>query len=286
MRRRGAVLALLAAAALAGGTAYGASAGEAGWFEESCNSPQMGVWRPMVAYARRTGIASLDGAYVFTPYEPSAGNYVTLTVTTTMPLSPDPDFRLDAAVQAAVRLGPAGVFQLWTAPGRWLDVAAQGISPIPDAEYTISFVLDYETRLYSASVKDAAGVWRRLAAAGGAQAFPVAAKADKVTAVGFDGKTNFRSLRGSQMLADPAEIRMGATWRSFSPVGIWTGPTWWSFTSAGIWMAPTWRSFTSAGIWTEPTWWSFTSAGIWTKPTWRSFTSVGIWTEPTWRFFV
>ena len=61
-----------------------------------------------------------------------------------------------------------------------------------------------------------------MAAAGGAQAFPVAAKADKVTAVGFDGKTNFRSLRGSQMLADPAGIRTGTSSPYDGPTGIRT----------------------------------------------------------------
>ena len=204
---------------------------ETAWIDESIASASWtGEWSQAVLYNRTTRRANLEGEYIFTPNEPSAGKYVTVKVVTTFNIVEDSDYVPDASAQGAVGLGANGSFQVWTL-GKccqcgnvantnvanvqlelgigtgdtgnigniptWLDVAAQGVTPVAGQEYEVSMVFDYVERRYSVSVKDEQGVWRRLEAAGGDQAFPMAAKADRIETITFEGKTKFHSLKGS-----------------------------------------------------------------------------------------
>jgi len=96
-----------------------------------------------------------------------------------------------------VRLWTNGCFQVWTARN-WLDVAARGVAPVADVEYSISFVFDYDAGVYSASVKDSAGQWVAFQSEKGAKTFPLAGKKKEIESITFEGKTRFRSLKGSQ----------------------------------------------------------------------------------------
>ncbi len=143
----------------------------------------------------------LDGDHAFTPNAASAGRKVDLTMTLEMSEyaadGPDPD----AEAQCAIRLGTNGCFQAWVGSGReadtphWVDVAADDVTPCSGAEYTFRIAFDYARYVYSIDVLNGAG-WVRLSAQGGTSAFPVAARAERVSSVTFKGDTLFDTLFG------------------------------------------------------------------------------------------
>jgi hypothetical protein len=141
----------------------------------------------------------------FTPFAPSGGNIVTGIVTATFQKCQwlgDPD----VGVQAAVRLGTNGCFQVWTrgdanlaptATPEWLDVAIPGVMPIDGGEYTFRVVIDYRSRQYAVELLDGDGGARICASAGGsATRFHLAAPGLRVSAIDFAGETTFTSLLG------------------------------------------------------------------------------------------
>ena len=197
------------------------------WIDENISTAgDTGEWSRDVLYERATGRAVMDGEYVFTPNEPSAGKYVTVKVAATFPVVKG-NAGPGADAQAAVKMGANG-FQVWVGKccqcenvantntnyqlelgigtgntgnigniKQWLDVAAHGVTPVAGREYELEFVFDYAARRYSVAVKDDAGAWRRLSDARGRQAFALAAKAERISSITLDGKARFRSLKGS-----------------------------------------------------------------------------------------
>ena len=179
------------------------------WVEETGGTQGLtGAWAREVGYDMKTLKANLANN-IFTPDSPSEGNYVTMDLTTMM-CAPAADYEQpapDAAVQAAVRLSKDLRFQVWTkkqlgvvsggvGESGWLDVAAEGVVPADDTEYTFRFVFDYARGKYSVSTMGKRGEYRALEAAGGIRAFPLAAQASTVSGVGFTGATVFKSLVG------------------------------------------------------------------------------------------
>ena len=218
------VLALpLAAVGFAFAFAAAIPAAGADWVNEcAATTGQTGSWSEGVAYDPATQTADICGEAVFTPKASSAGNFVTLKFTTTL-YAEKKDDAPDADTQGAVRIGPKGGFQVWTLGNvtnvkmlpttntncqletgntgnikRWLDVAANGVTPVPGAEYGITFVFDYAGGKYSVSVKDAKGGWKSLKSAAGAQSFPIARPdAYMVKSVSIIGQTDLTSIEGS-----------------------------------------------------------------------------------------
>ena len=172
------------------------------WVSESISTHATGRWTPMVLYNRSTGLAHMNGGeHTYTPNAPSSGKYVTLNVRS-MFNELDGGTPLADDSQAGIQIACSGTFQIWTKTG-WLDVAAQGITPETNVEYSIQFILDYKAGVYSAAVQDDRGEWRRLRSARGAQSFPLGAKADTLKAITFEGKAKFRSLKGSYVPERP-----------------------------------------------------------------------------------
>ena len=77
----------------------------------------------------------------------------------------------------------------------WLDVAAEGVSPRAGVEYTFRFKIDYATRLYAVSVKNAYGSFVPLDA-NGETSFALASDATRLSSVRFKGGGVLTSLRG------------------------------------------------------------------------------------------
>ena len=77
----------------------------------------------------------------------------------------------------------------------WLDVAAEGVSPRAGVEYTFRFKIDYATRLYTVSVKNAYGSFVPLGA-NGETSFTLASNATRLSSVRFKGGGLLTSLRG------------------------------------------------------------------------------------------
>ena len=122
---------------------------------------------------------------------------MTLEMSEYAPDGPDPD----ATAQCAIRLGTNECFQAWAGSGReadpprWIDVAADRVTPRSGMEYTFRIVFDYSKCVYSIDVLHGAE-WVRLSAQGGAASFPIAARAERVSSVMFKGDTLFDSLFG------------------------------------------------------------------------------------------
>ena len=183
---------LAVCAAVAPGGVYGA---DTAWVEESISTHETGSWSQTVLYNRSTGLATFNGGeHTYVPNSPSAGDYVTLNLRMAFS-EPDSGTFPGEDAQAAIRIASNGVFSVWTKTG-WTDVAAQGITPVSNVEYAVSFVLDYRAGAYSVAVQDSRGDWRRLRSAAGGQSFPLAAKANALKVIEFGGKAKFRSLKG------------------------------------------------------------------------------------------
>ena len=215
-------------------------AADTAWVEESISAHETGSWLQTVIYSRTTGLAPFNGGeHTYVPNAPSAGDYVTLNVRFSfIELSdgtpPDED------AQASIHIASNSMFQVWTKSG-WLDVAAQGITPVSNVEYAVSFVLDYKAGMYSVAVQDSKGDWRRLRSASGGQTFPLAVKANALKAITFEGKTKFRSLKGfytperpAAEVFEPIGIRMGSAAEVFEPIGIRMGSATEVFEPVGI----------------------------------------------------
>ena len=102
-----------------------------------------------------------------------------------------------------MQLGVNGLFQVWTRTGNgeqgtgncWVDVEADGVTPRAGVEYTFRFKIDYGTRLYTVSVKNAHGSFVPLGA-NGETSFALASNATRLSSVRFKGGGVLTSLRG------------------------------------------------------------------------------------------
>ena len=174
------------------------------WIEESSSSREWsGEWSDGIEYGDN-GRAYLYGSNSFTPFSASTGNVVTVEFKArfdevTIPEDPG------ANAQAAVRLSTNGCFQVWT--NGWVDVAADGVTPVSGAEYTFRTILNYGERTYSVDVLSSGNylpmVGRVIPNApnGGLgtsrpTSFPLASASNAVSRVVFKGETQFTSLVG------------------------------------------------------------------------------------------
>ena len=126
------------------------------WLDErAANSCLTGEWSQDVAYGAdgKAFLDSGDGQILFAPYNASTGNVVTVE-TKAQFFAYAKDNSPDVTAQAAVRLGTNGCFQVWCKTGNgWVDVAAEGVTPVSGEEYTIRTTFDYEANTYSVDVK-------------------------------------------------------------------------------------------------------------------------------------
>ena len=177
------------------------SINELRWMDERASSYiTTGLWSKPVAYGA-DGRAQLYNN-TFEPYKASTGNVVTVEFKAqfcevTNPADPDEN------TQAAVRLGTNGCFQVWAKTGNgeegtgngWVDVAAEGVTPVNGAEYTLRTTFDYTAMTYSVEIKNN-DVWFPLNSSTPNSNFPLAAATNCVTSVGFTGDTIFTSMLG------------------------------------------------------------------------------------------
>ncbi len=179
------------------------SANGRGWVDErALVTGTTGAWSQNVDYDWDTDKAAIAGDRTFTPNKQSKGKSATVTVKMQFT---DMATTVDApeGVQAAVQLGVNGLFQVWTRTGNgeqgtgncWVDVEADGVTPRAGVEYTFRFKIDYGTRLYTVSVKNAHGSFVPLGA-NGETSFALASNATRLSSVRFKGGGVLTSLRG------------------------------------------------------------------------------------------
>ena len=183
--------------------------------ESSATKQQTGGWSEDVAYGA-DGKAYLYGEVAFTPYNASTGNVVTVEAKAQF-FEHAKEYAPDAGVQAAVRLGTNGCFQVWTrlrqgyggqagngeqgTGNGWIDVEADGVTPVSGEEYTLRVTFDYNAGTYSVEVNDA-GDWTAFKLStlnsqlSTPSSFPLAAQASRVSSVAFMGETYFTSMNG------------------------------------------------------------------------------------------
>ena len=201
------------------------------WLEETAEMNQVtGTWSETVVYGE-DGRALFDsdaGEIVFTPYTSSTGNVV--TVETKVQFNEySKNYTLDDDVQAAVRLGTNGCFQVWRGTGNgewgmgngWMDVVAEGVTPTSGEEYTLRVTLDYAANTYSVEVKTGLTEFTRLREKENPvnpvnpvkTTFPIAASTNCVSSIEFVGDTLFTSLYGACRYEaigfQPGEISVG-----------------------------------------------------------------------------
>ena len=116
-----------------------------------------GWWWPERTDFASDGRLHLQGDYYYHPNKPSAERCAIIDSTMSFDVADESDaLRPDDDAKAAVRIGPAGGFQLYTrfADGSrgWIDVAAEGVSAAAGCEYTFRFRLDCTNRVYTAAI--------------------------------------------------------------------------------------------------------------------------------------
>lgn len=196
------------------------------WISEDAAMERLtGAWTHDVAYG-------LDGrAYifddVFTPNAASTGNVVTVETKAQFYAYVGHDTP-DATAQAAVRLGTNGCFQVWThlrqgygGQAGWVDVVAEGVTPVSGEEYTLRTTFDYTANIYSVEVRTGLTGWTRFEEKDNPvnpvnpvkTSFPLAASTNCVSSIAFVGDTLFASLYGEcryEVIGfQPGEISVG-----------------------------------------------------------------------------
>ena len=124
------------------------------WLGESAATNEWtGEWSVAVAYDAdgRAYLDSNGGEIAFVPYSASTGNVVTVE-TKAQFCEYMKDDAPGATAQAAVRLGTNGCFQVYSSAG-WVDVEAEGFTPVSGEEYTLRLTFDYSARTYGVEVK-------------------------------------------------------------------------------------------------------------------------------------
>ena len=225
------------------------------WIVESAaTSEWTGEWSEEVNYGTdgRADLVSNDGQIVFLPCMASTGTVVTVETTARFDVyagKEDPD----ATAQAAVRLGPNGRFQVWVGnvanvemlpvsntngqlgtgnigtgntgnignSSHWLDVEAEGVTPVSGEEYTLRMTFDYTANIYSVEVKTGLTEFTRLREKMNPvnpvnpvkTTFPLAASTNCVSSIAFVGDTLLSSLYGNCKYEvvgfQPGEISVG-----------------------------------------------------------------------------
>ena len=202
-----------------------------GWINEKADTTLLtGEWSDDVSYGL-DGRAYLMGENVFTPFAATPGRTVVVEFKSVLYEDSSETFD-DATAQAAIRLGTNGCFQVWTGGNvanvemlpmananvandrdasqlgtgnvgntgnipRWLDVSAEGVTPVDGGEYVFRVRFNYASGKYSASVV-VDGREHRLYAADGKRWIPFAASGSSLSSVVFDGETYFTSLFGKR----------------------------------------------------------------------------------------
>jgi len=181
--------------------------GRLGWLNETDETTLLtGTWAEGVEYGA-DGRAFLVDENVFTPFAASTGNVVTVELRTQL-WAEDSDGLDDADAQAAIRLGTNGCFQVWTRkePGAvgggvggliWVDVVADGVTPVDGREWMFRFTIDYRSGKYKVAVADESGVMRCCTAYDDTKAFLLGAKSTAISEAAFRGETFFTSLLGT-----------------------------------------------------------------------------------------
>lgn len=204
------------------------------WISEDAAMERLtGAWTHDVAYG-------LDGrAYLynneFTPYVSSTGNVV--IVEATMQLWEDVEGKTpDNTAQTAVRLSTKGCFQVWThlrqgygGQAGWVDVEADGVTPVSGKEYTLRFTFDYRNGTCSVEIKTGLSEFIRLVGVESSSSrevleiqsptrnsysnFMIANAANCVSSIAFVGDTFLSSLYGNCKYEvvgfQPGEISVG-----------------------------------------------------------------------------
>ena len=214
-----------------------------GWIVESfMTAGRTGAWSEPVSYDA-DGRAYLGGEVAFTPYIASTGNVVTVETTTRFDEYVK-DIEPDMTAQAAVRLGTKGCFQVWTKTGNgeqgtyppseasaeggsmrggngWVDVVAEGMTPVSGEEYTLRTTFDYTANIYSVEVRTGLTGWTIFEEKDNPvnpvnpvkTSFPLAASTNCVSSIAFVGDTLFASLYGECRYEaigfQPGEISVG-----------------------------------------------------------------------------
>lgn len=179
------------------------------WIEEKMETRlSTGTWSEPVEYGVDGRALIFDS--VFAPYNTSTGNVVAVELTAQF-CEYTRDDAPDATTQAAVRLGTNGCFQVWAGEKSgvgsggvgelgWVDVEAEGVTPVNGAEYTLRTTFDYSANTYSVAIKNN-DVWLPLNSSTlnsqlSTSSFPLAVVTNCVSSIGFVGDTYFTSLDG------------------------------------------------------------------------------------------
>ena len=172
------------------------SGADPSWIDETADTAgQTGSWSGDFAWNAETKRGELTESCEFTPTIPSGGNLVNVSVDVAFP-------ELDAGATpgdnaiTAIQIGTNGSFQVWAKAGNgepgtyppseasaeggsmrggnvWRDVAAEGVTPAVDTEYSFTLTLDYRVKLFSVALVDGFSVLP-LVAADGTTEFPFA----------------------------------------------------------------------------------------------------------------
>ena len=189
------------------------SGADPSWIDETADTAgQTGSWSGDFAWNAETKRGELTESCEFTPTVPSGGNLVNVSIDVAFP-ELDAGATPGANAITAIQIGTNGSFQVWAKAGNgeegagngWRDVAAEGVTPEVDTEYSFSLTLDYRVKLFSVALVEGFTVLQ-LAAADGTTEFPFAASnSTSVSSVKFVGEGTLAAIRGSYFTVEGFE---------------------------------------------------------------------------------
>ena len=174
------------------------------WIDETADTTgQTGSWSGDFEWNSGTKRGEMAGCCEFTPTVPSGGNLVNVSVDVVFP-EVEAGATPGAEAITAIQIGTNGSFQVWASKGNgeqatgggWVDVAADGVTPTVETEYSFALSLDYRVKLFSVSLLDGSSILP-LAAADGTTRFPFAdSNSTAVSSVAFLGVGSLAAIRG------------------------------------------------------------------------------------------
>jgi len=175
-----------------------------GWIDESAEKAyKTGTWEKFGIYDAETKEMLISNGNRFIPDSDSSKNAVRLEFDVYIPgVSWDDDFSADQLdnAQLMFRIATNDSFQVYAADENgaktWVNVAAEGVTPATETNYSCVATIDYGKGLYSFAIKDG-GVEKPLKAGTKSQFSIANQSAKKVSGLEFIGYGSVKSILGT-----------------------------------------------------------------------------------------
>lgn len=181
------------------------------WVEErAVTTGRTGTWSRSLSWDGDTFKTPLAGEMTFTAGKESDFGIATIDVVAAFDQAQNDEAKTPQGdVQCAITIDKNGSFAVWTTRrvgvssdnAFWLEVSADGMTPMAGVEYSLRFSINYAMQTYTVSVLDGEEC-KPLESSDGTSAFPLASPGKCVAAIAFQGNGSLASILGSSIAVE------------------------------------------------------------------------------------